>query len=216
MFPWRLPILRPILKYDDSKKVTFISVCAAGPFRRGSLDLEIEALQRKSTLSSPQRQQPLTRSRSEPTFSNKYEVFDVNSNNKNHYKTTESRVRASRASLTSTRTSTRISRVDAARLQVSQRLYAVRVLIVIVMSFAALNLPFHIRKLCLNYLPSFNADSDVNHLLTPLTFLLMYTNCAISPLLYAFLSKKFRQSFCDLICWRRKRERKLKVFLLKK
>ena len=93
---------------------------------------------------------------------------------------------------------------NAARIQLNQRLHAIRVLIVIVVTFAVLNLPFHVRKLCLNYLPSYDADSDVNHLLTPLTFLLMYANCAISPLLYAFLSKKFRQSFLDLIFMRRR------------
>ena len=94
---------------------------------------------------------------------------------------------------------------NAARTQLNQRLYAIRVLIVIVLTFALLNLPFHVRKLCLNYLPSYDADSDVNHLLTPLTFLLMYANCAISPILYAFLNKKFRQSFVDLIFLRRRR-----------
>ena len=97
--------------------------------------------------------------------------------------------------------------VSDAMIQLNQRLYAVRVLVVIVMTFALLNLPFHVRKLCLNYLPSYDADSDVNHLLTPLTFLLMYTNCAINPILYAFLNKKFRQSFLDLICMWRKRRR---------
>ena len=102
--------------------------------------------------------------------------------------------------------------VSDAMIQLNQRLYAIRVLVVIVMTFALLNLPFHVRKLCLNYLPSYDADSDVNHLLTPLTFLLMYTNCAISPILYAFLNKKFRQSFLDLICmWRIRRRGGLAV-----
>ena len=93
----------------------------------------------------------------------------------------------------------------ATRIQLNQRLHAIRVLIVIVVTFAVLNLPFHVRKLCLNYLPSYDADSDVNHLLTPLTFLLMYANCAISPILYAFLNKRFRQSFLDLIFMRQRR-----------
>ena len=95
---------------------------------------------------------------------------------------------------------------NAARIQLNQRLDAIRMLIVIVVTFAVLNVPFHVWKLCLNYLPSFDADSDLNHFLTSLTFLLMYGNCAISPILYAFLNKKFRQSFVDLIFKRRWRK----------
>ena len=90
--------------------------------------------------------------------------------------------------------------------QLKQRLHAVRILILIVLTFALLNLPYHIRKLCLNYLPSYDADSDTNHFLTPLTFLLMYSNCAVNPILYGFFSGRFRQSFCDLLrCRRRQR-----------
>ena len=87
----------------------------------------------------------------------------------------------------------------APRIQLNQRLHAIRVLKMIVITFALLNHPYHVRKLCLNYLPSYNADSDVIHFLSPITFLLMYTNSAISPILYAFLNKNFRHSSLDLI-----------------
>ena len=84
------------------------------------------------------------------------------------------------------------------RIRYKQRKNVVRMFISIVITFAVLNLPFHVRKLCINYLPSFDLASDMSTLIAPITFLLMYANCAINPILYAFMSKHFRTSLKDL------------------
>ena len=78
-------------------------------------------------------------------------------------------------------------------------------LVVIVLTFALLNLPFHVRKLCINYLPSFDLTSDTSTFIAPLTYLLMYGNCALNPILYAFFSKQFRSSLRDLLRCQRRR-----------
>ena len=75
----------------------------------------------------------------------------------------------------------------------------IRVLIAIVATFAICNLPFHLRKICQYYVRSYDFGSDLSYLVTAFTFLLMYTNCAINPILYAFLSKSFRSSLQDVL-----------------
>ena len=76
---------------------------------------------------------------------------------------------------------------------------AVRMLIIIVVTFAACNFPYHLRRLFQYYVRSYDISSSFNQLLTPITFLLMYANCAVNPIFYAFLSKRFRSSFRDLL-----------------
>ena len=66
---------------------------------------------------------------------------------------------------------------------------AIRVLIIIVVTFAVCSFPYHLRRICLYYVSSYDISSSFNQLLTPVTFLLMYANCAVNPVLYAFLSK---------------------------
>lgn len=78
-----------------------------------------------------------------------------------------------------------------------QRQRVVRMLIFIVLTFAMLNLPHHAGKLFLNYSPSSHLASDFDNLVPSLTFALMYTNCALNPILYAFMSKSFRASLRD-------------------
>lgn len=46
---------------------------------------------------------------------------------------------------------------------------------------------------------SYKGGSNFNALLTPLTFLISYTNSAINPLLYAFLSRNFRKGMRELL-----------------
>ncbi|KPJ15121.1 Orexin receptor type 2 [Papilio machaon] len=70
----------------------------------------------------------------------------------------------------------------------------VRMLIVVVLTFAVCNLPFHARKMWQYWSSGYQGTSDFSALLTPLTFLITYFNSGINPLLYAFLSKNFRKA----------------------
>ena len=74
----------------------------------------------------------------------------------------------------------------------------IRMLIAIVFTFAVCNFPYHLRKICQYYMPDYDYDSYTNQILLPVTFLLMYSNCAISPILYAVMSPSFRQSLKEL------------------
>ncbi|ODM87139.1 Galanin receptor type 3 [Orchesella cincta] len=76
----------------------------------------------------------------------------------------------------------------------------VRMLIVVVLAFAVCHLPFHARKIWQYMSSSYQGGSVFSQVFTPLTFLIMYANSGINPLLYAFMSKKFRTSFSDLLC----------------
>ncbi|XP_042231194.1 trissin receptor-like [Homarus americanus] len=78
----------------------------------------------------------------------------------------------------------------------------INMLVVVVVSFAACSLPFHTRKMLQYYWASYNHNSDASYILTPVTFLLMYANSAVNPILYTFMSRKFRTSSCDLLTCR--------------
>ena len=104
--------------------------------------------------------------------------------------------------------------VQLSHIRYKQRQTVVRMLVVIVVTFALLNLPFHLRKLCINYLPSFDLASDTSNFIAPLTYLLMYGNCALNPILYAFFSKQFRSSLRDLLRCRRRRSTNTRVAAL--
>lgn len=78
----------------------------------------------------------------------------------------------------------------------------IRMLIVVVLAFALCHLPFHARKVWQYWSPKwgqYEPGSVFSMLFTPITFLIMYANSAINPILYAFMSKKFRMSFKDLL-----------------
>lgn len=69
----------------------------------------------------------------------------------------------------------------------------IKMLIVVVWTFALCNLPLHARKMWQYWSPFYVGSSDFSALLTPLTFLIAYFNSAVNPLLYAFLSRNFRR-----------------------
>ena len=75
----------------------------------------------------------------------------------------------------------------------------IQMLIAFVTSFAVCNLPYHLRKVFQYYLPGYKVQGYFNQMFTPLTFLLMYTNCAINPILYAFMSETFRRSLREVM-----------------
>ncbi|XP_045139301.1 trissin receptor-like isoform X1 [Portunus trituberculatus] len=86
----------------------------------------------------------------------------------------------------------------------------INMLVVVVVSFAACSLPFHTRKMLQYYWASYNHNSDASYIITPVTFLLMYANSAVNPILYTFMSRKFRTSSRDLLTcrlWQARRPR---------
>lgn len=85
----------------------------------------------------------------------------------------------------------------------------VRMLIVVVLTFAVCNLPCHARKMWQYWSTGYRGTSDFSTLFTPLTFLITYFNSGINPLLYAFLSKNFRRGMRELIfcsCHKKKKD----------
>lgn len=79
----------------------------------------------------------------------------------------------------------------------NSRRKVIRLLIAVVVSFALCVLPYHVRVLW----QTFSPDPPLGfwfRLIPPLTFVPYYLNSALNPILYAFLSDKFRSSFMDL------------------
>jgi len=78
----------------------------------------------------------------------------------------------------------------------TSRRRVIRLLIAVVMSFAACVLPYHIRLL-------WHTDPDLDSywqaLFVPFTFIVYYLNSALNPLLYAFLSDKFRNYLREVV-----------------
>ena len=70
----------------------------------------------------------------------------------------------------------------------------IRLLVSIVVSFAVCMLPHHLRLLYEMWAPHAYHPSFAQQLIPPTTFLFFYTNSALNPILYAFLSDNFRKS----------------------
>lgn len=88
-----------------------------------------------------------------------------------------------------------------------QRKNAVQMLLFIVVAFAVINLPFHVRKLCRIYEAEMGWSSDGNAVaLFALT--LRHAGCAVNPILHAFMSRSFRGSLKDLLSGCRKRRQR--------
>ncbi|GLV45755.1 Trissin receptor [Carabus blaptoides fortunei] len=75
----------------------------------------------------------------------------------------------------------------------------IRMLIVVVLTFALCNLPFHARKMWQYWSTGYRGSSDFSTLFTPLTFLITYFNSGVNPLLYAFLSRNFRRGMREIL-----------------
>lgn len=73
-------------------------------------------------------------------------------------------------------------------------------LIVVVLTFALCNLPYHARKMWQYWSADYDGSSAFSSLFTPLTFLVSYFNSGINPLLYAFMSRNFRKGMRELLC----------------
>lgn len=80
----------------------------------------------------------------------------------------------------------------------TSRRRVIRLLIAVVLSFAACVLPYHIRQVWLTFTDP-DPDSYWQAMLIPITFIVYYLNSALNPLLYAFLSDKFRTCLRDLV-----------------
>lgn len=76
----------------------------------------------------------------------------------------------------------------------------IRMLIVVVLTFAICNLPYHARKMWQYWSHDYDGGSTFSSLFTPLTFLVAYFNSGINPLLYAFMSRNFRKGMRELLC----------------
>ena len=84
----------------------------------------------------------------------------------------------------------------------TSRRRVIRLLVAVVVSFAACVLPYHIRLIW----QALVIDPYPNYwqaLLIPSSFVIYYLNSALNPVLYAFLSDKFRNSLYDLVVKRR-------------
>ncbi|XP_017771182.1 PREDICTED: galanin receptor type 2-like isoform X2 [Nicrophorus vespilloides] len=75
----------------------------------------------------------------------------------------------------------------------------IRMLIIVVLTFALCNLPLHARKMWQYWSNSYQGDDTFSTLLTPLTFLVTYFNSGVNPLLYAFLSRNFRRGMREIL-----------------
>jgi len=81
----------------------------------------------------------------------------------------------------------------------SGRRKVIRLLIAVVGSFAVCVLPYHVRVIWQTFAqPQLDVD-DWQLVIPPLTFVMYYLNSAVNPLLYAFLSQRFRSSLGDVL-----------------
>jgi hypothetical protein len=101
----------------------------------------------------------------------------------------------------------RSSKYGTRALQCRRRI--IKMLIIIVFAFALCHLPYHARKIWQYWGKGYEAGSVFSTLFTPITFLIMYVQSGINPILYAFMSRKFRNSFADLLCCNMRRSLKM-------
>ncbi|CAG0899070.1 unnamed protein product [Darwinula stevensoni] len=91
----------------------------------------------------------------------------------------------------------RYNQNSAIKLMQSRR-RVIRMLLTVVIAFAVCNLPYYVRKMIFYY-GSALRDGEVATAFQIFTFLAMYLNSALNPILYAFLSKNFQKSLQDML-----------------
>lgn len=74
----------------------------------------------------------------------------------------------------------------------AQRRQVIKLMISLVLSFALLSAPFHIRKLAQHFYPAYDVASNAATIATLATTLLLYFNSAMNPLLYLCFSSRIR------------------------
>ncbi|CAJ0960235.1 unnamed protein product, partial [Mesorhabditis belari] len=79
----------------------------------------------------------------------------------------------------------------------------IRLLFAIVLSFAVFTLPHHFRLLHSTFSKSHTCLWHWSHLFQPLSYLSLFFSSTINPILYAFLSKRFRAAAQDFLHCRR-------------
>ncbi|UMM15006.1 hypothetical protein L5515_002603 [Caenorhabditis briggsae] len=85
--------------------------------------------------------------------------------------------------------------------QISIRKKAVRMLCAVVMLFAISNLPVHLYNIALNYgLLSTDVTDDVIAVRKLLPRVFSYSSSCLNPILYSFLSGRFREEFGRVVC----------------
>lgn len=86
----------------------------------------------------------------------------------------------------------------------------VRLLIVVILIFAVCVLPYHIRVLIMSFSSSYDSHSSRAMFVERITYLILYMNSGLNPLLYAFLSEKFRTSMKQILCCNRDSQERVK------
>ncbi|XP_059168896.1 trissin receptor-like [Physella acuta] len=89
----------------------------------------------------------------------------------------------------------RVYQVSSHRVLNSRR-RVIKLLIVILLTFAVCVLPYHLKLLLLHW-EIYPTDSSNMDFMSPLAFIMLYVNSAVNPVLYWVFSDTFRRSFRD-------------------